>query len=121
MTIEEAIKWIETKKSLDLRTKDGQAMSHALTALQQMHKEPKWISVEDRLPEKEKLVLCFDATFGVQIAKRWLWTNYKECWATNSAMPLERITHWMPLPKPPEQDESCEHSPIKSKCPICND
>ena len=35
MDIAKAIKWIETKKSLDLRTEDGQAMRLALIALKE--------------------------------------------------------------------------------------
>ena len=41
MDIQEAIKWIETKKSLDLRTEDGQAMRLALIALKEKQEREK--------------------------------------------------------------------------------
>lgn len=53
-----------------------------------------WISVKDRLP-KDSLVLCYG--YG-----------YYDCYACikgkflNHPKHLPKITHWMPLPKPPE-------------------
>ena len=70
-------------------------------------KVPQWISVEDRLPEAWKdedgvLVnyMIYTPEFGADIgnyhamAKRWL------C----MAIPCT-VTHWMPLPEPPEEGE----------------
>lgn len=58
-------------------------------------KMSEWISVDDRLPEKGKTVLCvFDdgyiATASIEFDGEWgLWVN------------SGAITHWMPLPEPP--------------------
>jgi len=64
----------------------------------------KWISVEDRLPEKGAVVLAFgtrSATTGQfqGIGSRpWFWY-----WKGNT---IKRVTHWMPLPEPPEHGTS---------------
>jgi hypothetical protein len=62
----------------------------------------KWISIKDRLPRDEfprhdpcpdVLVYCFG---DIKIAKQW------QCGAwTSNLYPVRGITHWMPLPKPP--------------------
>lgn len=76
-------------------------------------KVPRWISVEDRLPEvwknEENDVLVnymiYDPEFGADIgnyhaeAKRWL------C----MAIPCT-VTHWMPLPEAPEAHNGKENS-----------
>ena len=76
-----------------------------------------WISVEDRLPEPEKEVLLLAhgwegrlhyigmlkpsppqaGFFGVSKASNWTiwgWSYFRE----------PKVTHWMPLPEPPEND-----------------
>lgn len=66
--------------------------------------QPRWISVKDRLPEKEGRYLCWfgknTVAIGAAIA------TYLEEWkAFGSLASLEtypNVTHWMPLPEPPE-------------------
>lgn len=65
---------------------------------------PGWISVEDRLPEKRGRYLCWFGknTFcvGADIA------TYLPEWhgfgVLESNTVLQNVTHWMPLPAPPE-------------------
>ena len=74
---------------------------------------PKWISVEDRLPEFNVYVLVY--AVGKDDKKEITITSY-----TNSMYGLGitgwiapwqyfsynyKITHWMPLPEPPKEDE----------------
>lgn len=61
----------------------------------------RWISVEDRLPEESEDVLVFCRNDNITwntIAHRvrTLWWR--------SGVPIESITHWMPLPEPPEEE-----------------
>jgi hypothetical protein len=62
-----------------------------------------WISVEDRLPDKEIYVLChyqnevikpIDVGFYSLLVKMWNVGYLKS----------GIVTHWMPLPEPPKQD-----------------
>ncbi len=64
-----------------------------------------WISVDERLPEADGLVLIHAPCAAVNkplICNAWWchanqrWELITECWA-------EAITHWMPLPAPPEK------------------
>lgn len=55
----------------------------------------KWISVEDRLPDRNDQIIAFyetmrDTQAAIQIHKAWAMT--------------ESCTHWMPLPEPPKED-----------------
>lgn len=65
---------------------------------------PEWISVEDRLPEAEDMVLVATVRGGVYYgflnhsgkfytANNTLYDSW--CWEPDA-------THWMPLPEPPE-------------------
>lgn len=65
-----------------------------------------WISVNDRLPEKDVNVLCY--THG-DIVEGYLCSNdnvFKpeiDCigYMQNDVMVID-VTHWMPLPEPPK-------------------
>lgn len=64
----------------------------------------EWISVEDKLPEYGKEVLTYSEGFGVT-------TDYLK---TSSKFTADHIssnwpvTHWMPLPPPPAEQEQGE-------------
>lgn len=66
--------------------------------------KPKWIPVCERLPEIHKDVLVCDARENYvsvwQYCGEELWYGEDIIWAT------EDITHWMPTPKPPKEDEA---------------
>ena len=57
----------------------------------------EWISVDDRLPEKDEIVIiCTDENFiyaGELIGDTWFLDN--DSWTAT-------VTHWMPLPLPPK-------------------
>lgn len=59
---------------------------------------PEWISVKDRLPESEGDYLCaFDD--GYVSSAEWIDGEW-DLWVDSG-----KVTHWMPLPEPPAQDE----------------
>lgn len=55
-----------------------------------------WISVKDKLPENEKLVLVSYKKRSMDV----VWYNHNQkMWMKNFAT----VTHWMPLPEPPNE------------------
>lgn len=63
---------------------------------------PQWISVEDRLPNKYRLVIITD---GEHIEEGYI-NNYG-IWSFGNGLrwetSLKAVTHWMPMPEPPEE------------------
>lgn len=71
-----------------------------------------WISVKDRLPEPDENVFVYATKwetkgYVVGITRRYRYTDGREVWV--EPFPgfelVYHITHWMPLPKPPKEDE----------------
>jgi len=74
----------------------------------------EWISVEDRLPEKEVSVLIFVPSHNkMHTAELCKWKIFCSSWhisfGKHAHDPLvfgqREVSHWMPLPNPPEKDE----------------
>ena len=56
----------------------------------------EWISVEDAVPESEGMYLCrFD---DGAIESFYYWGGEDEEWGMSNCV----VTHWMPIPEPPE-------------------
>ena len=64
-------------------------------------KQENWVSVKDRLPENNDNVLIFSA--GRSIGWFCVLTN---TWMKGIAQ-IKGVTHWMPLPEPPQQETPC--------------
>ena len=66
-----------------------------------------WISCSDRMPEDTKMLLAFSQ--GKIVAAYWNWVvnpiYYKKYRAFTylSGYILDDVTHWMPLPEPPQE------------------
>lgn len=52
---------------------------------------PHWISVKDELPKERDWYLIYDTNMGHDVC---MW--YGDCWGN-----CYKVTHWMPLLKPP--------------------
>lgn len=67
-----------------------------------------WISVNDRLPEKEQKVLVFYKAIGEKnrIHNDVIATNWRK--SNGDFIPCRdyEITHWMPLPEPPKDGDT---------------
>lgn len=67
--------------------------------------QPKWISVDERLPDVGEKVMICGVKNGMQVgAFRGLshpGENRKWWWKKNTVI---EVTHWMPLTEPPKED-----------------
>ena len=127
MKIEEVIKQLESildhthsmaasPDADDIWKEDIDALEFALTTLRSMQEttKPGWISVKERMPDDEKdgetvlavvsgkphenITLCHVLmTAGYFPGEGWVVNEYPE-WENPT------ITHWMPLPEPPEEE-----------------
>lgn len=67
----------------------------------------EWISVEEKLPEDGQIVLFHQKNGFIYCAEYFAgnsimstgWFIDNDCWEA------EEVTHWMPLPKSPKEDE----------------
>lgn len=65
-------------------------------------KKPEWICVKDRLPEKNNIVLvCMDngqykVVLTSYLSRYGEWISYDK---------NQKVTHWMPFPEPPKEEE----------------
>ncbi len=83
--------------------KKGMLFAKAADAIEELSK-PRWISVKERLPEEGNIVLCstWSCVFCGYANSRGLFyvannTMY-DAWTWEPG-----VTHWMPLPEPPEE------------------
>ncbi len=61
----------------------------------------EWISVEERLPEREILAIDDRENYLVGMIYR---SNDDKRWVCEAAgVLIYPVTHWMPLPEPPEE------------------
>jgi len=68
----------------------------------------KWISVKDRLPEHGVHVLTFSSEENYYAVSYLIYLSNERIWANGCLLGNDNITHWMPLPKPPEIKEDNE-------------
>lgn len=109
MTIEYAIRLAEQWANGDVCSlRDGEAESYHRLCLEALREKRKrefrqWISVKDRLPEE-------DYTFVLVLVETWKRTVGVALYAEHGFYnPLAadvqmNVTHWMPLPEPPEEE-----------------
>ena len=72
-----------------------------------VQEKPQWISTKDRLPDFEGCLLCMVNSIAVPYLRMQviLYYDYDErnfMDDSNNVVDIGRITHWMPLPEPPE-------------------
>ena len=62
----------------------------------------EWISVKDRLPKSRFVVLAYEKPLNT--INMSFYEKNSESWIDcDSGYYLNSVTHWMPLPKPPEE------------------
>ena len=63
---------------------------------------PQWISVEDKLPDAFKpVIICRKYVKGTLRIEQGYW-DVNGWWMIYGAR-VKRVTHWMPMPEPPEE------------------
>ena len=88
-------------------TPEGERVLNALAAVYQVkpYKDVcgKWISVKDRLPKSYTALLLY----GRLNPYSAMYTQYVGFWDgekwISDGKEIDGVTHWMPLPKPPEE------------------
>lgn len=69
-------------------------ITHAPT----LTKPNEWVSVEERLPKEKQRVIVRCERVGTSVG--WiLWGN----WMADIGPDAGKVTHWMPLPEPPDR------------------
>jgi hypothetical protein len=69
---------------------------------------PQWIPVEERLPKvDEQTTLSNDCVVVDSAGARYFgyYNGTDECWYTDDYTMILFVTHWMPLPTPPQGKE----------------
>jgi hypothetical protein len=62
----------------------------------------EWNSVKERLPEESGMYIVTANDGHAQRVSFVLWQKKNRMWNLTGARSYWRITHWMPLPEPPE-------------------
>ena len=79
-------------------------------AAEKDEKKPEWISVKDRLPERDRKVLVIDGHNGIRILAFWRKNGNEWEWITETYGVSRKndVKMWMPLPELPKEKESHE-------------
>ena len=81
------------------------------TAVKYWNSVNRWIPCSERLPEKHVEVLAYSPYWGKIVVAMWGGEFWLEQW-TDDDLEQSEISHWMPLPEPPEKEanENAGHS-----------
>lgn len=73
-------------------------------------KNPEWINIKDRLPERDRKVLVIDGHNGIRILAFWRKNGNEWEWITETYGISRKndVKMWIPLPEPPKEKESHE-------------
>lgn len=88
----------------DVITKQERVRANLQSEIWQLEQQiPRWISVEERLPEKGIVVLAMwhgEMAFARYTPYRLGWYNLDTRYDSPNA-----VSHWMPLPEPPKEEK----------------
>lgn len=66
-------------------------------------KAPRWISVNERLPEEGVWVLTWDRYGNIRNRSLFVFSDETKIFRPYGLFPCKHITHWMPMPEAPEE------------------
>lgn len=100
-TIQLAKKAADAWRSTDTYHQAAQIIDMLISALEEdttLTPPNEWVSVEERLPEEKHRVIVRCERIGTSVG--WiLWGG----WMTDIGTDAGNVTHWMPLPTPPDR------------------
>ena len=78
-----------------------------ISMIETLNGRSQWISVNDRLPERSGDVLvCYGEYYMSVLSYSWRHKAFNAFDSLpTSENRIESVTHWMPLPEPPKEDE----------------
>lgn len=77
----------------------------AAEAISQLEaQQPRWISVKEQLPENGQKIIAAFRDGGGLIVDQARYSNGEFDFASWAYVLGDNITHWMPLPQPPEEE-----------------
>lgn len=85
-------------------TMGGMLFDTAEEAIAAVTPQNEWISVEDRLPEGHVQVLMWSAKWNIAEAGSYYNKSFWVHSEIGDGYIADDITHWMPLPAPPEKE-----------------
>ena len=107
MTREEAVWYLQLTGHIDYSSISERCKEALGVAIAALREQPRWISVEERLPERGEFVLlsyaknCKNPT---QFAKNTMAVGKYEFGMFLVEGCLVSVTHWMPLPSAPKEE-----------------
>lgn len=63
----------------------------------------EWIKCSDRMPRDHEVVLVLD--YSQSVNKGYWFDSEKMWWGSEWMCEEGDVTHWMPLPEPPKEEE----------------
>lgn len=77
----------------------------AAEAISQLEaQQPRWISVGERLPEDGQKIIATFRDNGGRVVDQARYSNGEFDFASWAYVWGDNVTHWMPLPQPPEEE-----------------
>lgn len=78
---------------------------HLINEFDAANNRPQWISVEDRLPEFHKQILFYAGDIDGLMKGAFYRNSHKFQNNNGDFFYKKEVTHWMPLPTPPTQEQ----------------
>ena len=117
MTNQEAIETIKANYPDERYTMLREALNMAIKAMEKQNVPDtnvgKWISVDDRMPENELMVIGYTPVDGymfigfhrTHVSTYYEWSDWYIITSMRSTKKItKKVTHWMPLPEPPKEE-----------------
>lgn len=104
MTREEAIRFANYAQDM-AKTQDVKEFYALAAAALREQEERRWIPVTENLPAFGQRVICTDGHAVFEQYRAELSCVYGMWDRFGVKSPMQEVTHWIPLPEPPVEDE----------------